>query len=49
MPYCDPIDLTAKLVRCASVTPADEGALEILHDLLADAGFECHWADRGGV
>ena len=32
----DPVELTAKLVRCASVTPANEGALEILHDLLKD-------------
>ncbi len=45
----DPAELTARLVRCASVTPANEGALEILHDLLEDAGFECGWADRGGI
>ncbi|MGC1497606.1 MAG: succinyl-diaminopimelate desuccinylase [Sulfitobacter sp.] len=45
----DPAELTAKLVRCASVTPANEGALEILHELLTDAGFECAWADRGGI
>lgn len=45
----DPAELTAKLVRCASVTPANEGALEILHDLLGQAGFECAWADRGGI
>ena len=30
MPGLDPVDLTARLVRCASVTPANEGALEIL-------------------
>lgn len=45
----DPVELTADLVRCASVTPADEGALMILHDLLSTAGFECAWADRGGI
>lgn len=45
----DPVELTAKLVRCPSVTPADAGALDILHDLLAGAGFECDWADRGGI
>ncbi len=45
----DPVDLTADLVRCASVTPADEGALDILHKLLSDAGFDCAWADRGGI
>lgn len=45
----DPAELTAKLVRCASVTPANEGALEVLHNLLSDAGFDCAWADRGGI
>jgi succinyl-diaminopimelate desuccinylase len=45
----DPVDLTAKLVRCASVTPANDGALEILEALLSEAGFECAWADRGGI
>lgn len=45
----DPVELTAKLVRCASVTPANDGALEILEELLSDAGFQCAWADRGGI
>jgi succinyl-diaminopimelate desuccinylase len=45
----DPAELTAKLVRCASVTPANEGAQEILYDLLSGAGFDCVWADRGGI
>lgn len=49
MSTIDPAELTADLVRCASVTPADDGALDILHDLLSGAGFECAWADRGGV
>ncbi|WP_299672718.1 succinyl-diaminopimelate desuccinylase [uncultured Roseobacter sp.] len=49
MPVTDPVALTADLVRCPSVTPADEGALDILHDLLETAGFECSWADRGGI
>lgn len=49
MTAVDPIRLTADLVRCASVTPADEGALDILHDLLSTAGFTCAWADRGGI
>lgn len=45
----DPVALTAALVRCPSVTPADAGALDILHTLLSDAGFTCAWADRGGI
>lgn len=49
MASIDPVKLTADLVRCASVTPADEGAQDILHDLLEAAGFECAWANRGEV
>ena len=45
----DPVDLTASLVRCPSVTPEDAGALDVLHDLLTDAGFRCAWANRGGI
>lgn len=45
----DPVALTARLVQCASVTPANEGALEILEKVLSDAGFDCAWADRGGI
>jgi succinyl-diaminopimelate desuccinylase len=49
MPPVDPVELTAKLIRCASVTPANEGALEILEEALSAAGFDCAWADRGGI
>ncbi|QUJ76269.1 succinyl-diaminopimelate desuccinylase [Sulfitobacter albidus] len=49
MPPIDPVDLTAHLVKCPSVTPADAGALDVLHELLSDAGFDCAWADRGGI
>ena len=49
MASIDPVQLTADLVRCASVTPADDGALDIVHDVLSGAGFECAWANRGEV
>ena len=45
----DPVDLTARLVRCASVTPTEGGALVLLDALLTDAGFDCTRVDRGGV
>ena len=45
----DAIQLTADLVRCASVTPQEGGALELLGELLTSAGFECTRADRGDV
>ena len=45
----DPVDLTATLVRCASVTPVEGGALEALSALLESAGFDCTRVDRGEV
>ena len=45
----DPVALTAALVRCASVTPAEGGALVLLSDILSSAGFACNRTDRGGV
>ncbi|NNL18698.1 MAG: succinyl-diaminopimelate desuccinylase [Boseongicola sp.] len=45
----DPADLTARLIRCASVTPEDSGAIPILETLLKEAGFETFRADRGEV
>jgi succinyl-diaminopimelate desuccinylase len=45
----DPVDLTAALIRCPSVTPADAGAIGLLEGMLAAAGFRVRRADRGGV
>ena len=45
----DPVDLTAQLVRCPSITPAEGGALQLLDSLLSEAGFETTRVDRGGV
>jgi len=45
----DPVDLTAQLVRCASVTPEEGGALVLLQGLLEDAGFHCARTDRNGI
>lgn len=49
MPDTDPIELTRQLVRCASVTPADDGALAVVSKALQGAGFTCAYADRGGI
>jgi succinyl-diaminopimelate desuccinylase len=48
-PIPDPVALTADLIRCASVTPAEGGALTLLQGLLEAAGFACTRVDRGGV
>ena len=45
----DPADLTARLVRCPSVTPDEGGALVLLQELLEGAGFACTRVDRGGI
>jgi len=38
----DPVALTAALVACRSVTPADDGALGVVGAVLARLGFTCH-------
>jgi succinyl-diaminopimelate desuccinylase len=38
----DPIDLASALIRCPSVTPRDEGALDVLAAALEKLGFTCH-------
>jgi succinyl-diaminopimelate desuccinylase len=38
-PVCDPVAIAQDLIRCRSVTPADDGALEVLALLLRSAGF----------
>lgn len=45
----DPAKLTADLVRCASVTPEEGGALQLLDKLLSDEGFSTTRVDRNGV
>ncbi len=45
----DPVQLTADLIRCPSVTPDEGGALLLLQGLLEAAGFACTRVDRGGV
>lgn len=48
-PPVDPVRLTADLIRCASVTPAEGGALQVLERELTAAGFACTRVDRGGI
>lgn len=45
----DAADLTARLIRCPSVTPEEGGALVLLGDMLSAAGFELHRVDRNGT
>ena len=45
----DPVQLTADLIRCPSVTPAEAGALQLLEKLLSGAGFDCYRVDRNGI
>lgn len=45
----DPAALTADLIRCASVTPQEGGALQLLERLLTAHGFQCTRVDRGDV
>jgi len=45
----DPVDLTARLIRCPSVTPAEGGAITLLAEVLTAGGFRCTRVDRGGI
>jgi len=45
----DPVQLTADLLRCPSVTPVEGGALVLMEKLLSDAGFTCTRVGRGEV
>jgi len=45
----DPVNLTADLIRCKSITPKEAGALVLLEALLSKAGFKCNRVDRGLV
>lgn len=40
-PEIDPVALTRELIRCPSVTPRDEGALDRLGTVLEALGFQC--------
>lgn len=45
----DAAELTARLIRCPSVTPEEGGALVLLAGVLEAAGFEVHRVDRNGT
>ena len=45
----DPVELTARLIRCPSVTPEEGGAIMLLAEVLAAGGFRCTRVDRGGI
>jgi succinyl-diaminopimelate desuccinylase len=41
-PPADPVTILQDLIRCPSVTPADEGSLSVVENVLQNAGFTCH-------
>tara|TARA_B100000676_G_scaffold310391_2_gene376774 strand:- start:2399 stop:3550 length:1152 start_codon:yes stop_codon:yes gene_type:complete len=38
----DPVEFTADLIRCPSITPSEGGALDLLQRTLEGLGFKCH-------
>lgn len=38
----DALDLASALIRCKSVTPADDGAIAVVEAALSPLGFRCH-------
>ena len=49
MTKIDPVELTAQLIRCPSVTPKEAGAIKLLEDMLSQYGFHCTRISRGGI
>jgi succinyl-diaminopimelate desuccinylase len=45
----DTLQLAKALIACRSITPADEGALDLVATRLSAAGFQCERLDRGSV
>jgi succinyl-diaminopimelate desuccinylase len=45
----DPVALTQELIRKASVTPADGGAMDVVQDALEDLGFACRRMRFGDI
>ena len=44
----DPVDLTARLIACPSITPQSAGAFDVLEAALLPLGFEVHRFFAGG-
>lgn len=49
MPQLDPVALTQELIRRPSVTPADEGAMDIVQRTLETLGFACRRMKFGEI
>lgn len=49
MTKIDPVQLTADLIRCPSVTPNEGGAITLLETVLTQHGFICTRIERGGI
>lgn len=45
----DPLPIAQALIRCRSVTPADDGAIGVVEDALRPLGFACHRLRFGEV
>jgi len=48
-PVIDPVELTRDLIRRPSVTPADEGAMDIVERVLTGLGFHCRRMPFEGI
>jgi succinyl-diaminopimelate desuccinylase len=49
MPHRETLELAKQLIACRSITPADDGSLDLIGSRLAKAGFRCERLDRGVV
>ena len=42
----DPLELTTELIKCRSVTPRNDGAIELLSEKLENIGFKCEIIEK---
>ncbi len=45
----NPIKITSELIKCQSITPENDGAIELVSQLLSNEGFKCHTIERNGI
>ena len=49
MNVLNPVKITSDLIKCQSVTPKDDGAIELIRQLLLESGFKCQLITRSGI
>ena len=49
MSELNPVKITSELIKCKSITPSDDGAIELIARMLSAYGFNCQTIQRNGI